>query len=60
MEKMMYRDTLMWLNEIFDGKKLLSISDVARVFKIDRATAKNRYPFNNNSSRLQGLRRFYV
>lgn len=48
MEKMMYRDTIAWLDELFEGKKLLTVSDVSRVFKIDRATAKNRYPFKNN------------
>lgn len=39
---------LHFLADKFGGKMLLSVSDVARVFRIDRRTAENRFPFDEN------------
>ena len=48
MEKMNYRDTLNWLSEKFNGKVLLTVSEVARGFGVDRRTAQKRYPFQGS------------
>ena len=55
MEKVDYRETLAWLNEVFAGKKLLCTTEVAKAFKIDRRTAAKRYPFVNGMIEITRL-----
>ena len=54
-EKLDYRETLAWLNEKFEGRALLRVSDVMRVFKITRVMAKKRYPFKDNKIEITRL-----
>lgn len=54
-EKVNYRDTLVFLSEIFGGKLLVSVTDVARAFKTDRRTIAKRYPFENSKIELTRL-----
>lgn len=46
-EKEAYRDTLADLIGFFNGKRLLTVSDVARYAKVDRRTVQKRYSFSN-------------
>ncbi len=55
MEKVDYRDTLAWLDELFEGKKLLTPTEVANAFKIDRRTAQKRYPFTDSKIEITRL-----
>lgn len=55
MEKVDYRDTLAWLEELFGGKKVLSVTDVAAAFKINRRTAAKRYPFTDSMIEITRL-----
>lgn len=54
-EKVNYRETLVFLTELFDGKMIVNVSDVARAFKIDRRTAAKRYPFERSKIELTRL-----
>ena len=55
MEKLHYRETIAYLNELFEGKQLLNVSDVSRKMKIDRRAAIKRFPFKNNKIELPRL-----
>ena len=46
-EKETYRDTLADIVEFFNGRRLLTVSDVTRYLKINWRTAKKRYSFKN-------------
>lgn len=54
-EKVNYRDTLAFLTEVFGGKLLLSVADVARAFKTDRRAIAKRYPFEDSKIELTRL-----
>ena len=58
MEKVNYRETLAWLNELFGGKAIVSVTDVATAFKCDRRTAKKRYPFKDCKIEITRLASF--
>lgn len=55
MEKVDYRETLAWLTDLFEGKKLLSVTEVATAFKVDRRTVAKRYPFENSKIEITRL-----
>ena len=55
MEKVDYRETLLWLNELFEGKKLLTVTEVAEAFKVDRRTVLKRYPFEGSKIEITRL-----
>ena len=55
MEKVDYRTILIWLQELFDGKVVVSVSDVCRVFKMARSVAVKRYPFTDSKIEITRL-----
>ena len=55
MERLNYRETLLFLNERFGGKVVVNTSQVAEAFGIDRRTAKKRYPFNDGKIEITRL-----
>lgn len=48
MEKVNYRETLVWLSELFDGKVILTAKDISEVFKIDPRTVRKLYITKDN------------
>lgn len=55
MEELNYRETLAWLMELFDGKVIVTLSELSRKFKTDRRTLEKRYPFNGTTIELTRL-----
>lgn len=55
MERLDYRDTLSYLSDMFHGKIVVNMSQVAEAFGIDRRTAKKRYPFKDGKIEITRL-----
>lgn len=54
-EKVDYRETLVWLQEQFEGRVVVSVSEVTRKFRIGRNMALKRYPFKDNKIEITRL-----
>lgn len=54
-EKVDYRETLVWLQEQFGGRVVVSVSEVTRQFRIGRKMALKRYPFKDNKIEITRL-----
>lgn len=54
-EKVDYRETLNWLYEQFEGRVVVSVSNVMRQFRISRNLALKRYPFKDNKIEITRL-----
>lgn len=55
MEKVDYRATLAYLLELFEGKQIVNVAEVARAFNCDRRVVKRRYPFTDNKIEVTRL-----
>lgn len=56
-ERTEYRDILEDASEYFDGKRLLSVADVAKYLKVDRRTVIERFGIGKMGISLPALAR---